>query len=241
MDGRDSLHVRTPMQPRLWGPPTWRLLHAIGHAAAKAEARAANGRTRTRTTRRHLNALAWVFIGTLQDVLPCSLCRASFGDFRMQLSAFERAQDVEGFLYALHNKVNEKLGKGPAPALSTVRESLAMRGVADFIPVSVEDVWIVLFVFGSCADALPKETTECTARHIEFIRFAVALAHLLPHLHRGFAPMSQRLLHCFGRDSPFVLQEHSACDLLSTASSLTKSQVLGVANLARVRSTGGHT
>jgi hypothetical protein len=210
------------MQPRVWGPPTWRLLHALGHCARRGLL--------------HPKDL-WPMADLLKEVLPCSLCRESYTTMQgtnAALSARRAADDFEGFVYVLHNLVNTKLHKCQGPSLDTVRTVCA---AFDAIPgqaaVSCADVWLVLFVFGCCADALKgTDSTECTARRAAFIAFATMLGVALKALpYKPLRHLGRRLHRAFrhATDATPVTQA------LSVASRVPWTTVVQVGDRARVR------
>ena len=82
------------MDTRFWGPSGWRLLHLI-----------------TFTYKPKDKDAVQEFFSLLPFVLPCKFCRASLAEYMEELP-FDEASPAQ-WLYAIHNKVNEKLrGQG---------------------------------------------------------------------------------------------------------------------------------
>jgi hypothetical protein len=83
------------MDPCIWGPPIWKLLHASAAAGAPAE-------------------LIDRTLETMAHVLPCAKCRGSLAKFLPRLAKLGFADSVTK-LWFLHNLVNRKLGKPAMP------------------------------------------------------------------------------------------------------------------------------
>lgn len=85
------------MDTRFWGPPGWRLLHLLTFQY--------NPTTQKSAMRR--------FLETLPYILPCKYCRASLTDYYRELpitnAVLESQDSLSKWLYAIHNKVNDKL------------------------------------------------------------------------------------------------------------------------------------
>ena len=103
------------MQSRVFGPPLWVALHSItfGYPARP-------------TPRKKLQYLA--FFKALGSVLPCKFCRASYGKFisrkgraPLKYATMRDRDSLARWLYALHNLVNERLGKTRVPSFERVR------------------------------------------------------------------------------------------------------------------------
>jgi len=79
------------MDPVVWGPPLWALMHS---AALRAPRRAAPVVERT--------------LDAMERTLPCAFCRASLAAFRPALARLEFEGPFE-MLWMLHNTVSTKL------------------------------------------------------------------------------------------------------------------------------------
>lgn len=171
------------MNPRAWGPPVWRLLHAVAHRAT--------GRP---VAQRRLCRLVCL----LPKVMPCSLCRNSFGILLDSVGAGRRGPawdrtDPEHLLWDLHNRVNAKLGRTGAPSLADLGVVAAAREAAGQYLVTQQDIWFLLFIFAGCSDALrgaasPQDRQDCPIRQwhlckfIHQLRRALAAAGMFPDL-----------------------------------------------------------
>lgn len=88
------------MDAGVWGPPLWALLHMSAHAVDALPAR-----RRPAAARMHDDLLA-----CLEQLLPCRYCRESLVAFRGALRrAGCRFSGRAGYVWALHNMVNQKL------------------------------------------------------------------------------------------------------------------------------------
>lgn len=179
--------VPAAMNPRAWGPPVWKLLHAVAHGI----------RDRGGTTH-NLQRL----VAELPHVMPCSLCRNSFGDILKKqgahvdgpawdLGAPGRSPDPEHLLWVLHNLVNAKLKRVGGPSFEALAMVISARAAAQFPYVTSDDVWFMLFIFAGCADALrdtPTGIADCPVRQWHFCKFvtyarrALRDAGLLPDI-----------------------------------------------------------
>lgn len=171
------------MNPRAWGPAVWRLLHAVAHRAKDRP-----------VAQRRLCRLVCL----LPKVMPCSLCRNSFGAILEGAGAQRRGPawdtaDPEPLLWDLHNRVNAKLGRVGAPSLADLRVVAAAREAAGQFLVSHHDIWFLLFIFAGCSDALrvassPQERQDCPIRQwhlckfIHQLRRALAAADMFPDI-----------------------------------------------------------
>jgi hypothetical protein len=83
------------MDPCIWGPPIWKLLHASATAGAPVE-------------------MIDHTLQTMAHVLPCAKCRNSLAKFLPRLTKLG-FEDSATKLWFLHNLVNRKLGKPAMP------------------------------------------------------------------------------------------------------------------------------
>jgi len=81
------------MDPSVWGPSTWKSLHAIAaHSDVTKNADA-----------------FWTYVRTLNDVLPCDSCKKHMKDY---IETHPRPLDnFFEYTVAFHNDVNARLGK----------------------------------------------------------------------------------------------------------------------------------
>lgn len=186
------------MQPRVWGPPTWKLLHGLAAIVHASD-----------TRRRKLVRTWWRFVDVLKYVLPCSLCRESLTRFQATDTGLQHLKDTSSpfqYMYALHNLVNEKLHKGSGPSIDQLRTSVQVMNTLGTTYFSHGDLVLVLTIFGACADALSStgaSSGECTKRRKHFARFARHLATLLQHT--GMATVAARLAQVFSRSKSLTL------------------------------------
>ena len=161
----------------------WRLVHAVAHRAM--------GRPVVQRRLRRLVCL-------LPKVMPCSLCRGSFGTVLDAAGAgchgpAWASPDPEHLLWDLHNRVNAKLGRKGGPSLPDLRTVATAREAAGQFLVSEQDVWFMLFIFAGCSDALRvapalEDRQDCPIRQwhlckfIHQLRRALAAAGMFPAL-----------------------------------------------------------
>ncbi len=91
------------MQTSKWGPPAWRFIHCLPLCASSDEL--------TENERK-----LWIeFFELLSLILPCKYCRASYAVFYkedpLRFNNNSCRLELAQWLYALHNKVNNKLAK----------------------------------------------------------------------------------------------------------------------------------
>ena len=87
------------MSPSVWGPIFWNTMHIVtlgySHAPSKEEQDAATQ-----------------FFQSLAYVIPCPICKEHYATFLKQTPpAVRNRNDLINWLFELHNKVNEQLGK----------------------------------------------------------------------------------------------------------------------------------
>ncbi len=215
------------MQPRIWGPPTWRVLHGLGEIMQALPF----GHRAARKCRKCILKV----IESLAEVLPCSLCRGSFRGFDATLTTFKRHQDFRGYFHALHDLVNNKLGKGRGPSKDVLATTVACYNIAEVPMLHVGDVWIMLYIFGTCADALPEPSSECTLRRAAFIVFARNVgAVLLFSNHGSHVRMGEALTEHF----QYATSDVRMSWVLSNASQVTEDRIRHIGRMALVRPTG---
>ena len=92
---------RLDINPNLWGPSYWRFLHSMADAAPDVP---------TAEERRAYESV----IDALPVLLPCTKCRGhlakAYSDAGLKPEYVDRESLKRGF-HALHNSVNERLGK----------------------------------------------------------------------------------------------------------------------------------
>lgn len=138
------------MNTWIWGPPTWKILHTLSFSPSVHAGNAGDIAT---------------FLMTLQDVLPCVYCRASFETFVQELRArFGRtlrdviaAGQLAEWMYALHELVNNKLNHQvlahtDAVAQMQTRRQISLECLAKRFSISpvafcAADVWDMLKIF----------------------------------------------------------------------------------------------
>lgn len=93
----------------VWGKPAWFYLHCVvqGYPVNPSEFDKENGNP-VGTTKTNYKR----FITSVGDTLPCRFCRESYKIFiKESPPALESRDDLAHWLWILHNKVNEKIGK----------------------------------------------------------------------------------------------------------------------------------
>lgn len=132
-----------------WGPPTWTAMHAIAHnfpdAPTEAESRAAAE-----------------FFNSLKLLLPCrKWCRphycAELAKDPVELHVHSKAA-LTRWLWSLHNRVNERLGKPQLAFEDAVRLYETDRKAGDVCPVSA-----VAQESATCDGVIQPEVQTCDA------------------------------------------------------------------------------
>lgn len=88
------------MDPKIWGPYFWFSLHTVTLAYPNVP---------TYDERRHYND----FFVSLQNVLPCKLCREHYKKHLQQFPIsvhLNNKEDIVRWCFNLHNRVNRSLG-----------------------------------------------------------------------------------------------------------------------------------
>jgi hypothetical protein len=97
------------MMVSMWGPPGWRFLHSVAHGypESPSDFDEKNGIPLGTTELNYKN-----FFTLIGSTLPCGLCRESYVNFIAEnpIRASSRA-DLTKWLWEIHNKVNQKLGR----------------------------------------------------------------------------------------------------------------------------------
>jgi len=91
------------IDPKVWGPSAWWLLHT---AAAKAAAS---------STSSHDLAMFKKMTSVLDCLLPCETCRENFKAHLARYRWPRTASALPGWVYKLHNSVNEKASSNAPP------------------------------------------------------------------------------------------------------------------------------
>ena len=91
--------------PAVWGPVAWKLLHAIGNRAGKAQPKL------QRDEQRHV---LWL-LQHIEYIIPCNECRAHIIAYRKQEGIPEDSSVLGAWLWTFHEAVNERLGKPEGP------------------------------------------------------------------------------------------------------------------------------
>ena len=99
--------------PEAWGPHAWHFLHSIAETY----------RTETKEEMK-------TFMASLPNLLPCTLCSVHLQEY-LNANPVEKAtrsqEAMSTYMWQLHNKVNERLGKslwpGKAPRVNNPCEA----------------------------------------------------------------------------------------------------------------------
>ncbi len=118
------------MDTRYWGPSGWRLLHLL----------VAN---KTKNPNEFYS-----FLEHLPYVLPCKYCRSSLSQYYNELP-YSETDDLELWMWKIHNKVNGKLrkegqSKPPNPSFAKVQQ-LYRDGIAHGCTRTIFPGWEFLF------------------------------------------------------------------------------------------------
>ena len=91
--------------PGVWGPIAWKLLHAIGARA---------GRPIKKMEKDEKREALWLLVN-LETILPCEECRKHCKEYKKQYGLPEDSSQIGAWIWAFHEAVNERLGKGEGP------------------------------------------------------------------------------------------------------------------------------
>lgn len=83
--------VLTSIDPKIWGPPAWSLLHAITFHSNSTHASLKN------------------FFTNLMHILPCNKCRESYKKHLEVLPFPDKSKSLQKWLYLIHNRVSSTL------------------------------------------------------------------------------------------------------------------------------------
>ncbi len=92
--------------PSIWGPRAWELLHAIGWRAGR--------RPIPRLQIDEQREVLWL-LAHLEYIIPCPECKMHIVQYRKRNGLPDKSSDVAQWLWAFHEAVNERLGKGNGP------------------------------------------------------------------------------------------------------------------------------
>jgi len=106
--------------PGIWGPPAWRILHAIGSRAGKALPALVIDERRE---------LLWL-IEHIENFLPCPECRQHTEKYRRSVGLPGTSSDAAEWLWNFHEAVNRRLEKSPGPALSDVKDAYSSVNIS---------------------------------------------------------------------------------------------------------------
>lgn len=97
------------MMVKMWGPAGWRFLHSVAHGFPESPSDFdMNNGSPPGTTESNYK----IFFTMVGKTLPCGLCRNSYNEFILEnpIRTGSRAE-LTKWLWEIHNKVNEKLGR----------------------------------------------------------------------------------------------------------------------------------
>lgn len=121
--------VLTSIDPKIWGPSAWSLLHAISfHSESSYE---------------DLKDL----YGNLMHILPCEKCRESYRNHLTVLPFPEKSNSIPKWLYLLHNRVSSTLDvkDNDHPSYRKITQ-LWNKNKEDAIHMARENGWKFLFL-----------------------------------------------------------------------------------------------
>jgi hypothetical protein len=114
-----------------WGPPTWRIFHAL----AERSGRSSNQRQQIEEAR------LWAsFLASLRRSIPCLLCRQHYSEYLQAnpiesiLSKFgeERRVDLRTWFYTFHNSVNLRGNKVFEGSIANLESIYGSYNAANF-------------------------------------------------------------------------------------------------------------
>ena len=107
---RNSLiKMNNGMMVSMWGPPGWKYLHSVAHGypVSPSEYDLLNGNAAGST-----ESVYKTFFSLVGKTLPCRLCRESYSQFvRENPVRTGSREELTRWLWEIHNKVNDKLGR----------------------------------------------------------------------------------------------------------------------------------
>ena len=86
------------IDPKIWGPSAWLLLHDVGFYAAKKNDSGTLADART-------------FFMSLRHILPCTRCQLSYDMHVLDLPFPKTSSRLPRWVYNLHNRVNDTISK----------------------------------------------------------------------------------------------------------------------------------
>lgn len=86
------------IDPKIWGPSAWRLLHDISFYVSTAHDE-------------KIMEKAAAFFKTLRYVLPCTVCQYSFDVHLLHMPFPSKPSDIPRWVFDLHNRVNDSLAR----------------------------------------------------------------------------------------------------------------------------------
>ena len=143
------------MDPCVWGPPLWRLMH--GTAAREP---------------RRAQAAVLACLYSMRAVLPCRKCRESLTAILAGLEGMHFPSVFE-VTWMVHNYVNRKLGKPPLSLRRARRLWAVMSAPGD--PVALADALVII-------DANYGAYLASQAAYKQFWRATAALCQLTPSM-----------------------------------------------------------
>lgn len=105
------------MSPSVWGPIFWTTMHIVSLGYAD-------------TPSKEEQSAAVQFYRSLESVIPCPICKSHYSHFLAEMpveDAVANRQSLIRWVFDIHNKVNEKLGK---PQLTFAQYVTHMRALS---------------------------------------------------------------------------------------------------------------
>ena len=184
------------MDPSIWGPPLWAVLHG-----------AAVGGAPVTLVRRTLTAM--------ETTLPCRKCRESLP---LVMARVRPTSDSFHLTWQAHNGVNRKTRKPELP-LDRARRRWTVTTVAVCPLALVDALLVVACNFCACPDlfkhARYEELWKCIAGLCGYVHGLVVLGGALAHTHGAWSNMSQ-LVQVTNRIRTKLLRERSLSHLRLT-------------------------
>jgi len=134
------------MNTQVWGPPLWSLLHGLSFHLTTVSAE---------NTARAL-VLARTMLHRMQGALPCRFCRESYAGFWKEMGPrLDSLENFPAWMYALHARVNDKLGVSRAPSFADVsrRQRLVLNCYR------LQNLWIILLILAANLSPANREAT----------------------------------------------------------------------------------
>ena len=178
------------MNTYIWGPPLWRILHTVSFTPINIP---------TDTVKTY-NSCLLLLLTSLQHILPCSFCRASYQQYYWELpnvphkitSGLELEQnEMVNWVYELHTLVNQKLN---SQCNNLPLHCLKKRQQLHTVFCSEEDVWDVLAILALNYTQQPNQSVDQKINQYATATFIWCLCILLTNYNMDLCEQIKK--HC---------------------------------------------